>query len=176
MAEEKATFAGGCFWCMESPFDALEGVLSTVVGYTGGSTPNPTYEQVSAGTTDHAEAIEITFDPLKISYEKLLTVFWHNIDPTVKDRQFCDVGRQYRSAIFYHSPAQKKEAEASLETVTKALGTPIYTEIVSASIFTPAEDYHQDYYKKNPIRYHYYRSACGRDNRLEMIWKDKTTQ
>ena len=168
----KATFAGGCFWCMEPPYDKLEGVYSTTSGYTGGHKENPTYEEVSAGGTGHAEAIELLYDPEKISYEKLLEVFWVNIDPTVKDRQFCDPGNQYRTAIFYHNEEQKALAEASKKPVVEKFGT-VYTEIVPATTFYPAEEYHQDYYKKNPARYKYYRTGCGRDKRLEQLWGKK---
>ncbi|MEW6272798.1 MAG: peptide-methionine (S)-S-oxide reductase MsrA [Thermodesulfobacteriota bacterium] len=170
----KATFAGGCFWCMEPPFDELDGVVSTTSGYTGGETPNPTYEQVSAGGTGHAEAVEIVYDPSKVGYEKLLEVFWRNVDPTTPNRQFCDVGSQYRTAIFTHGAEQKRLAEESkrkLEASGK-LGKPIVTEIVEATEFYPAEDYHQDYYEKNPIRYKFYRYNCGRDQRLEELWGD----
>lgn len=169
---EKATFAGGCFWCMESPFDRLEGVISVTSGYTGGQKKNPTYEEVSAGGTGHAESVQIVYDPARIGYAKLLDVFWHNIDPTVRDRQFCDVGTQYRSAIFYHSPGQKRFAEESkmLLEKTKPFTAPIMTEIAPASEFYPAEDYHQHYYKKNPIRYKFYRLGCGRDRRLNELW------
>ena len=166
-----ATFAGGCFWCMEPPFDKLDGVISTTSGYTGGSLKDPTYEEVSAGATGHAESLQIVYDPAKVSYQKLLEVFWRNIDPTVKDRQFCDVGNQYRTAIFYHNEEQKRlaeESKAKLEAEGR-LG-PIQTEIVAAGPFYPAEDYHQDYYQKNPIRYKYYRWSCGRDQRLEELW------
>ena len=170
--QEVATFAGGCFWCMEAPFDKLPGVISVTVGYTGGHVKNPTYEQVSAGGTGHAESVQIVYDPGKISYEKLLDVFWHNIDPTVKNRQFCDIGSQYRSAIFYHTEEQKALARKSKETLekTKPFKGPIVTEITPASEFYPAEEYHQHYYKKNPIRYKYYRYGCGRDQRLEQLW------
>jgi len=169
---EKATFAGGCFWCMEAPFDRLEGVTSVTAGYTGGQKKNPTYEEVSAGGTGHAESVQIVYDPARIGYAKLLDVFWRNIDPTVRDRQFCDVGTQYRSAIFYHSPEQKKLAEESKRSLekTKSFTAPIVTEIVPASEFYPAEDYHQHYYKKNPIRYKFYRQGCGRDRRLKELW------
>ncbi len=171
-ARETATFAGGCFWCMEPAFNKLPGVISVTVGYTGGHTKNPTYEEVSAGGTGHAESVQIVFDPSKIGYEKLLDVFWHNIDPTVKDRQFCDVGNQYRSAIFYHSEEQKNLAEESKKKVeeSKAFPGPIYTEIVPAGRFYPAEEYHQQYYKKNPVRYKFYRWNCGRDQRLKELW------
>ena len=166
----KATFAGGCFWCMEPPYDELEGVVSTISGYTGGTKKNPTYEQVSAGTTGHTEAVEITYDPKKISYEKLLDVFWRNIDPLTANAQFCDSGSQYRSAVFYHDQTQKTLAEASKKRLQSRFKQPIVTEIVRASEFYPAEDYHQDYYKKNPIRYKLYRYGCGRDKRLQELW------
>ncbi len=166
-----ATFAGGCFWCMEGPFDKLDGVISTTSGYTGGHTDNPTYPEVSSGATGHAESVQVVYDPDKISYEQLLTTFWHNIDPTVKNRQFCDVGSQYRSAIFYHDETQKKLAEESKVALEQAVfGKALVTEITAAGTFYPAEDYHQDYYMKNPLRYKYYRYSCGRDQRLEQIW------
>ena len=167
-----ATFAGGCFWCMEPPFDKVDGVISTISGYTGGRTENPTYEEVSSGTTGHAESVQITYDPSRVSYEKLLEVYWHNIDPLVRDRQFCDVGEQYRSAIFYHDEEQKRLAEASKEELEKSgrFKEPIATQIVAATAFYPAEEYHQDYYKKNPIRYKFYRYNCGRDQRLMELW------
>jgi peptide-methionine (S)-S-oxide reductase len=168
----RATFAGGCFWCMEPAFDKLDGVLSTTVGYTGGHKENPTYEEVSAGWTGHAEAVEILYDPKKVSYERLLEIFWRNIDPTVKDRQFCDVGSQYRTAIFYHDQEQKRLAEISLEKLKHSGGfSNIFTEIRPASTFWPAEDYHQDYYQKNPLRYKLYRMGCGRDQRLKELWE-----
>jgi peptide-methionine (S)-S-oxide reductase len=169
---EKATFAGGCFWCMEPAYDKLEGVKSVVSGYTGGHKLNPTYEEVSSGTTGHTEAIEIAYDPSVISYSKLLDIFWHNVDPTVKDRQFCDVGTQYRSAIFYQNGEQKRLAEASKKALeqSKRFPGPIYTEIVPAATFYPAEEYHQKYYQKNPVRYKYYRYSCGRDQRLKELW------
>jgi peptide-methionine (S)-S-oxide reductase len=168
----KATFAGGCFWCMQAPFESLAGVLRTTVGYTGGTVRSPTYEQVSAGRTGHAESVEIEYDPSKISYERLLDVFWHNVDPVTRDAQFCDHGRQYRTAIFYHDEAQRAAAEASkraLEAVKKLPG-PIVTEIVAADDFWPAEEYHQRYHEKNPVRYRYYRWRCGRDARLRELW------
>ena len=171
--EATATFAGGSFWCMEPPFDPLPGVLSTTSGYTGGQTKSPTYEQVSAGGTGHAEALQVRYDPTRISYEKLLEVFWRNIDPLAKDRQFCDAGNQYRSAIFYHDEAQRKLAEESKKRLEKERGWKIATEIVPAGPFYPAEEYHQDYYKKNPLRYKLYRSGCGRDRRLQELWGDK---
>lgn len=169
---EEATFAGGCFWCMEAPFDSLPGVVSVTVGYTGGSLKNPTYEQVSAGGTGHAESVRVVFDPTRISYAKLLEVYWHNIDPTVKDRQFCDRGHQYRSAIFYHGEEQRRIAEESKAALEKGkpFKAPIVTEIVPAGEFYPAEEYHQHYYKKNPIRYRFYRGGCGRDARLKELW------
>lgn len=166
----KATFAGGCFWCMEPPFDKLDGVISTISGYAGGKKKNPTYEEVSAGNTGHAEAVQITYDPKKITYEKLLEVFWHNVDPLTANRQFCDAGSQYRTAIFYHDDTQKRLAEESKKALAKRFKEPIVTEIVAASEFYPAEDYHQDYYIKNPLRYKYYRYSCGRDQRLEALW------
>jgi peptide-methionine (S)-S-oxide reductase len=167
-----ATFAGGCFWCMEAPFDKLDGVLATTSGYTGGTKANPTYEEVSSGDTGHAEAVQVLFDPKKVSYEKLLDVFWHNVDPTVKDRQFCDVGTQYRSAIFYQNAEQRAAAEASKAAIekSKTFKEAIVTPIVMATQFWPAEEYHQDYYVKNPIRYNYYRTGCGRDARLKQLW------
>jgi peptide-methionine (S)-S-oxide reductase len=165
-----AIFAGGCFWCMEHPFDELPGVISTTSGYTGGHAANPTYQQVSAGGTGHAESVEVRYDPDKISYEKLLDVYWHNIDPLAVDRQFCDVGNQYRSAIFYSTPEQQKLAEASKQAVQAKFDKPIATQIVAASRFYAAEAYHQDYYQKNPIRYKFYRLNCGRDRRLLQLW------
>ena len=169
-----ATFAGGCFWCMEPPFDALDGVVSTTSGYIGGHTRKPTYQQVSAGGSGHAEAVQVIYDPKKISYAELLDVFWRNIDPVAVDRQFCDRGDQYRSAIFTHDAKQEKLAKASRQTITSSgkLEAPVATQIVMASEFWPAEEYHQDYYQKNPIRYKYYRHGCGRDRRLKMLWGD----
>lgn len=169
---EKATFAGGCFWCMEAPFDKLPGVVSVTVGYTGGQLKNPTYEQVSAGGTGHAEAVQIVFDPARISYSKLLDVYWHNIDPTVKDRQFCDVGHQYRSAIFVANEEQRRLALQSRDALekNKPFREQVVTEIDPAGEFYKAEEYHQHYYKKNPLRYAFYRAACGRDRRLKELW------
>ena len=169
---QKATFAGGCFWCMEPAFDKLDGVKSVISGYTGGRKENPTYEEVSSGSTGHAESIEITYDPAVVSYSTLLDVFWRNIDPTVKDRQFCDAGTQYRSAIFYHGEEQKRLAEASKRALeqSRRFPGPIYTEIAPATTFYAAEAYHQKYYQKNPIRYKYYRYGCGRDQRLKELW------
>jgi len=170
-----ATFAGGCFWCMEGPFDRIPGVVSTISGYTGGKTANPTYEDVSSGRTGHAEAVAVVYDPRKVSYEKLLEVFWVNVDPTTKDRQFCDSGSQYISAIYYHDENQRKAAEASRAQVerTKTFKEPIVTRIEMAGPFYPAEDYHQDFYVKNPVRYQLYRKGCGRDARLKDLWGDK---
>jgi len=169
---EEATFAGGCFWCMEHPFDALPGVVSVTSGYTGGQKKNPTYNEVSAGGTGHAEAVKIVYDPSRTGYGKLLDVFWHNIDPTTKDRQFCDSGNQYRSAIFYHTEEQRREALQSKEALEKSkpFKEPVVTEVVNSAEFYPAEEYHQHYYKKNPIRYRYYRTGCGRDKRLKELW------
>lgn len=167
-----ATFAGGCFWCMEPPYDKLDGVISTTSGYMGGTVKNATYAEVSGGTTGHAEVVQVLYDPTKVSYEKLLEVFWKNIDPTVKDRQFCDVGSQYRAAIFVHTDEQKKLAENSkaLLAMTKPFKDPIVTPVSAATDFWPAEDYHQDYYLKNSVRYNYYRTGCGRDARLKALW------
>ncbi|MGH7893618.1 MAG: peptide-methionine (S)-S-oxide reductase MsrA [Candidatus Binatia bacterium] len=169
-----ATFAGGCFWCMQPPFEQLPGVLSTTVGYTGGQSKHPTYEEVSAGGTGHAEAVEVVYDPAKITYEKLLDVFWHNVDPLTADAQFCDHGRQYRTAIFYHDETQKRRAEESKRALeaSKKFDRPIVTEIVAAGEFWPAEEYHQRYHEKNPVRYRYYRWGCGRDKRLQELWGD----
>jgi peptide-methionine (S)-S-oxide reductase len=167
-----AVFAGGCFWCEETAFEGLPGVLSVTSGYTGGQVKNPTYEQVSGGGTGHAESVEVVYDPAKTTYEKLLEVFWHNVDPFQKDGQFCDHGTQYRSAIFYRDEAQKKAAEESkrkLEEDPKFKGK-IVTQIVPASTFYPAEEYHQDFWKKSPARYYSYREGCGRDARLKQIW------
>jgi len=169
---EKATFAGGCFWCMEHPFDELEGVVSTTSGYTGGHKVNPTYPEVTAGETGHAEAVQIVYDPTKISYQELLTVYWRNTDPTISDAQFCDHGNQYRPEIFYHNENQHHSAEASKKEIekTKTFPQPIVTKITKFTTFYPAEDYHQNYYQTNPIRYKFYRLACGRDARLAELW------
>ena len=174
---QTATFAGGCFWCMEPAFDGLPGVISTTSGYTGGHQENPTYEQVSSGVTGHTEAIQIAFNASKISYQELLAVFWRNIDPTTADRQFCDTGSQYRPAIFYHDDEQKKAVEQSLKALeqNKSFDEDIVTEISPATTFYPAEDYHQDYYLKNPLRYKHYRLACERDKRLEILWGDSAS-
>jgi peptide-methionine (S)-S-oxide reductase len=173
-ATATATFAGGCFWCMEPPFEKLPGVLSTKVGYTGGKVESPTYEQVSAGGTGHAESVQVVYDPAKITYEKLLDVFWHNVDPVTRNAQFCDHGNQYRTAIFTADDAQQKAALASKQALeaSKTLPGPIVTEIVPATRFWPAEEYHQRYHEKNPIRYKYYRWNCGRDARLRELWGD----
>lgn len=171
---ETATFAGGCFWCMEHPFDELPGVIATTSGYTGGHRDNPSYEEVSAGATGHTEAIQIVYNPALVSYEKLLEVYWRNSDPTTANRQFCDVGSQYRPGIFYHSEAQKQVAEASKAAVqqNKQFKENVVTEITPATSFWPAEEYHQNYYLKNPIRYKFYRYNCGRDQRLQQLWGD----
>ena len=176
----KATFAGGCFWCMEPPFDKLDGVISTTSGYIGGKEKGASYAEVSAGATSHTEAVEIVYDPKKVSYAKLLEIFWKNIDPITKDRQFCDGGKQYRTGIFFHDAEQQKLAESSKALLNE--GKPyeaakpvgfkggVVTEITKATEFWAAEDYHQDYYLKNPVRYKYYRTSCGRDSRLEQLW------
>ena len=168
----KAIFAGGCFWCVESDFDKVPGVLSTTSGYTGGTLANPTYQQVSSKTTGHAEAVQVVFDPGKVSYQQLLEKFWHSIDPTTKDAQFCDHGTPYRTAIFAVDATQLEAARKSLTALEKSkpFKEPIVTEILMAGPFYPAEDYHQDYYQKNPIRYDYYRFACGRDARVLQLW------
>ena len=172
---ETAVFAGGCFWCVEADFDKVDGVISTTSGYTGGSVANPTYEQVSAKHTGHAEAEKIVFDPKKVSYQQLVEHFWRTIDPTTKDRQFCDAGSPYRTAIFAQNDEQLKIAQASKAALEKSkpFKAPIVTEIEKAKPFYPAEDYHQDYYNKNPVRYNYYRFACGRDARLKELWGDQ---
>lgn len=170
---EKATFAGGCFWCMEPPFDKLDGVISTTSGYAGGNVENPTYERVSAGVTGHYEALQIVYDPKRISYSELLDVFWRNVDPLDSGGQFCDRGDQYRTAIFYHDERQKRQAEQSRAALQRSgrLSRSIVTEILALNgNFYPAEEYHQNYYLKNPLRYKYYRTACGRDRRLEQLW------
>jgi len=168
----RAIFAGGCFWCVEADFDKVEGVISTTSGYTGGNVPNPTYEQVSSKRTGHAEAVEVVFDPRKVSYEQLVEHFWHTIDPTTKNQQFCDVGSPYRTAIFALDAEQLRIAQASKARLekTKPFKDPIVTDIVMAGPFYPAEDYHQNYYQQNPLRYTYYRTGCGRDARLKQLW------
>jgi len=172
---DTAIFAGGCFWCMEPPFDKLDGVISTTSGYTSGHKKNPTYKEVSAGQTGHAEAIKIVFNPDKINYTELLDVFWKNIDPVAVNRQFCDGGTQYRSGIYFLNEQQKKAAISSLEKLEKIkpFTENIATEIKAASAFYPAEDYHQNYYQKNPLRYKFYRYSCGRDKRLNELWGHK---
>ncbi len=169
---EKATFAGGCFWCMQNPYDELKGVVSTAVGYTGGHVGNPTYEEVCAGNTGHAEAIEVLYDPSQISYAELLNIFWRNIDPTTLNRQFADVGTQYRTAIFYNSDEQRQSAESSKQEMESSgnYNDPIATEITPASTFYKAEDYHQKYYEKCPLKYKMYKSGSGRGQYLENIW------
>jgi len=171
--EAKAIFAGGCFWCMEPPFDNLDGVISTISGYTDGHKKNPTYREVSAGVTGHTEAVEVTYDPDIVSYQTLLNVFWVNVDPFAINRQFCDTGTQYRSGIYPIDDEQMRLATASKEKVQQDFDKKIQTEIKPASTFYPAEDYHQDYYMKNPIRYTFYRNSCGRDNRLKEVWGDR---
>lgn len=168
----KATFAGGCFWCMQALYDALEGVVSTTVGYTGGDTVDPSYEEVSRGDTGHAEAVRIVYDPSVVSYAELLRVFWRNIDPLDASGQFCDKGRQYRSAIFYHDETQRRLAEETKQALAQSprFHKPIVTEIAPASEFYAAEDYHQSFYRKSPLRYNFYRFACGRDRRLAELW------
>ena len=173
-APATAIFAGGCFWCVEADFEKLPGVVKAESGYIGGKVANPTYEAVSAGSTGHAEAVRVWYDPQQVTYEQLVDFFWRHIDPTVKDRQFCDVGSQYRSAIFYENDAQRAAAEGSKAALEKSGRLPrIYTEIVPASTFYLAEEYHQDYYKKNPVRYRYYRTGCGRDARVAEVWGAK---
>ncbi len=171
-AMKTAIFAGGCFWCMESTFEELAGVSAVISGYTGGQKQNPTYEEVSAGGTGHAEAIKVEYDPKLISYQTLLDVFWRNVDPLTKDAQFCDHGNQYRAAIFYGDQEERRLAEESKAKLVaeKRFKQPIVTEIVPASEFYPAEEYHQGYYKKNPVRYKFYRYSCGRDKRLQELW------
>jgi methionine-S-sulfoxide reductase len=175
--EAAAIFAGGCFWCMEPPYDKLDGVIATTSGYTGGTKVDPTYKEVSAGGTGHAEAVQITYDPTKVSYEQLLEVFWHNVDPLDAGGQFCDRGASYRTGIFVRDEEQRRLAEASKQALADSgrFEQPIVTEIVAAGPFYPAEDYHQDYYEKNPVRYKFYRWNCGRDARLAQLWDDQAT-
>ncbi len=169
-----AIFAGGCFWCVEADFEKLPGVVEVESGYTAGKTNNPSYEAVSAGRTGHTEAVRVFYDPQKVSYAQLVEYFWRHIDPTVKDRQFCDSGSQYRSGIYWQNEAERKVAEESRDALLKSARFPvIYTEVQPATTFWPAEEYHQDYYKKNPIRYAYYRSGCGRDARVQQVWGEK---
>jgi peptide-methionine (S)-S-oxide reductase len=167
---ETATFAGGCFWCTESDFDKVDGVLSTTSGYMGGTTRNPTYRSISTGTTGHAEVVRIEFDPKRVSFEQLVRIFWRTIDPLTRNAQFCDAGTQYRTAIFYHSEAQKQAADKTRQEVAGRFQQPIVTEITAAAEFTAAEDYHQDFYKKDPGRYYSYRAGCGRDAKLKSLW------
>jgi peptide-methionine (S)-S-oxide reductase len=168
----KAYFAGGCFWCMEEAFEKVEGVLSATSGYMGGTVANPSYEAVSAGRTGHAESVEVVYDPAKVSYQKLLDAFWHNVDPVTPNAQFCDHGSQYRSAIFFQTDEEKRASDASKQAIeqSKRFNEPVVTQIVMASQFYPAEEYHQDYYKKNPVRYKFYKYNCGRAKRLEALW------
>jgi len=173
-ATAKATFGGGCFWCMEEVMDKVGGVLSTTSGYTGGSKKNPTYEQVSSGRTGHVEVVEVVYDPAKVSYQQLLDAFWRNIDPSTKDRQFCDGGSQYRAAIFYHGAEQKQQAVASKHKIVSSKRfKQVHVDVQPAAEFYPAEGYHQDYYTKNPVRYKYYKASCGREQRLERVWGRK---
>lgn len=166
----KATFAGGCFWCMEPPFDQLDGVIGTISGYTGGTVEHPSYEQVSAGGTGHTEAVRVLYDPAKISYKELLDVYWREVDPFDNAGQFCDRGTQYRPGIFVHDDEQRRQAEASKAALQQKFGRAVEVTVTDASVFYPAENYHQDYYEKNPIRYKFYRNGCGRDARLREIW------
>jgi len=169
---ETAILAGGCFWCIEADYEKLDGVVAVISGYTGGHVENPTYKQVSAGRTGHIESVKVTYDADKISYAEILNFFWHHIDPTRDDGQFCDRGSQYRPAIFYETANQKEQAIASREKIeqTKPFAEPLKVELIQASTFYPAEEYHQDYYQKNPLRYHFYRYNCGRDARVEQLW------
>ncbi len=168
-----AYFAGGCFWCMEPPFDKLDGVSATVSGYMGGEAATATYKRVSSGSTKHVEVIKVDYDPARVSYETLLEVFWRNVDPLDAQGQFCDKGPQYKSYIYTSSAAEKQLAQASLATIQKRFDTPVATKIVDAMAFYPAEAYHQNYYQRNPLRYKFYRSGCGRDRRLEALWGQK---
>jgi len=174
----RATFAGGCFWCMEPPYDKLEGVISTISGYAGGHVVDPSYRAVTTGRTGHTEVVQVTYDPDVVSYEKLLEVFWKNIDPTTPNRQFCDAGSQYRTGIFTHNEEQKRLAEASKQRLEAAdiLPGPVVTTVESLDAFYAAEDYHQDYYRKNPLRYNFYRTSCGRDARLKQLWNNKPNE
>lgn len=173
-ATQTAVFGGGCFWCVEADFDKVPGVLKTISGYAGGPEKSPTYESVSAGKTGHTEVVEVTYDDTKVSYSQLVEFFWKTIDPTVKDRQFCDGGKQYRTGFYYKTPEEKVVAEKSKSTLEASKKfSVIHTEVAPVVAFYPAEEYHQDYYKKNPIRYNYYRTGCGRDKRLEELWGKK---
>jgi peptide-methionine (S)-S-oxide reductase len=177
IAEDQAvaTFAGGCFWCVQQAFDEVEGVEHTVVGYSGGDEVKPNYKQVSSGVTGHIESLQVIYNPAQVSYDELLVVFWKNIDPTVKDRQFCDVGHQYSAAIFAHNESQRQSATKSLSFVYK-LFSKVYTEIYQYKSFYPAEDYHQKFYQKNPLRYRYYKYSCGRKDRLESLWNENNVE
>jgi peptide-methionine (S)-S-oxide reductase len=172
-----AVFAGGCFWCVEADFDKVDGVVSTVSGYTGGTVVNPTYKQVSHEKTGHYEAVKVTYDPDKVSYDDLVDYYFHHIDPTDAAGQFCDKGESYRSAVFVATAEQREVAEAEVDMINKSgvLGTPVVTRILDAGTFWPAEDYHQNYYRKNPLKYRYYRTACGRDARVKKVWADAST-
>jgi peptide-methionine (S)-S-oxide reductase len=172
-----AVFAGGCFWCVEADFDKVDGVVSTVSGYTGGTVVNPTYKQVSHEKTGHYEAVKVTYDPDKVSYDALVDYYFHHIDPTDATGQFCDKGDSYRSAVFVANGDQREVVEAEIDMINASgvLGTPVVTQILDASTFWPAEDYHQDYYKKNPLKYRYYRTACGRDARVKNVWADASS-
>ena len=173
-SRQTAIFAGGCFWCLEADYEKLPGVVGVDPGYPAGKTVNPTYKQVSAGGTGHTEAVRITYDPAKVSYPQLVEYFWRHIDPTVKDRQFCDVGTQYRTGIYWQNEDERRIAEASRDELLKSgKFAEIHTEIAAATAFYPAEEYHQNYYKKNPIRYAYYRRSCGRDARVQKLWSGK---
>ncbi len=172
-SEARATFAGGCFWCMEKPFDELEGVISTVSGYAGGHLEDPSYQDVTAGGSGHAEVVQVTYDPEMVSYETLLEVFWRNVDPFDAGGQFCDRGNSYRTGIFYHSAEQARLARRSKREMSRRFSRGIVTEIDTLEMFYPAEDYHQNYYKRNPVRYRFYRTSCGRDRRLEEVWGDE---
>jgi peptide-methionine (S)-S-oxide reductase len=171
-----ATFAGGCFWCMEPPFDVLDGVVSTTSGYIGGRLANPTYEMVSSGGTGHTEAVQVVYDPSKVTYAKLLEVFWRNVDPLTANAQFCDRGEQYRTGVFWHDEEQRQLAEKTKAEAAARLGKRVVTEVTKAGAFYPAEEYHQDYYKKNPVRYKFYRYNCGRDARLKELWGETAGQ
>ncbi len=170
---ETATFAGGCFWCVESDFDAIPGVVDTLSGYTGGIVPNPTYKTVSAGGTGHIEAVQITFDPQVVSFGELLTAFWHSVDPTDAGGQFCDRGESYQTTVFVNDDEQRQIAEASKQEAEASLGAPIVTPIEQSTPFFAAEGYHQDYYEKNPVRYKFYRWSCGRNQRVEEVWGER---
>lgn len=172
---DTAVFAGGCFWCVEEAFDAVDGVVSTTSGYTGGHVPNPTYKQVSSGSTGHVEVVRVVYDPARVGYPELLNAFWRNVDPVTPNRQFCDAGEQYRSAIFYRDAEQRRLAEASKQALEASgrFGQPIVTEVVAGAPFYAAEEYHQDYYRKNPLRYKYYKTSCGRARRLAELWGDE---